>query len=351
MATKTTNPWGAASIVHSYDRGDHAAPPHIRHLPLSASLFDVGIFRDTLLPSVALHSSLSAVAYAVGRYTDRVETKDWLWPGAQIVNAWWSSVGRRVVLDGVPLGGVVATLSRPERLLLTGVTLWGGRLLYRLVSRSVRRGGKDDPRYAAAKKDPNFWNSALLKVYIPEALLQTIIALPFTAPFRHQGAVLPGGYHPLLQAIAVGVFSTGFALEVLADWQLDKHNRTQAGSMCREGVWSLVRHPNYLGDALVHLSFPILLYASDMLAPIEILGPVANYYFLKYIGGAKQADADQEERYAKEDVAKKVDYDEYKKERNAFWPDAGQIANKWTWIVLGFGVAGAVVERAVNEMF
>jgi steroid 5-alpha reductase family enzyme len=45
--------------------------------------------------------------------------------------------------------------------------------------------------------------------------------------------------------VAVGVFSAGLALEVLADWQLGefKERADSQGKMCREGVWGVVRHP------------------------------------------------------------------------------------------------------------
>jgi steroid 5-alpha reductase family enzyme len=71
-------------------------------------------------------------------------------------------------------------------LVLTGVTLWGGRLFYRIASRSVKRGG-DDPRYEEEKKEEGYWNMALFKIFLPEAFFQMLISLPFTAPFRHPG--------------------------------------------------------------------------------------------------------------------------------------------------------------------
>lgn len=44
--------------------------------------------------------------------------------------------------------------------------------------------------------------------------------------------------------LAVFVFSAGFALEVIADYQLNTHKKkTQNTSLNREGVWSIVRHP------------------------------------------------------------------------------------------------------------
>lgn len=208
----------------------------------SPSLFDVGILKDTLVPSLTLHSGLAVIAYAAARYTQRVEAKDWLWPSGQVVNAWWSAIGRRLAA-GLTVSQAFNRLSWHERVMLTGVTLWGGRLFYRVARRSFAR-GEDDPRYEEAKKEEGFWNSALFKVFIPEAFFQMLISLPFTAPFRHEGAVMMG-YHPFIQMFAVGLFSTGLALETLADYQLDQYKAEGGRGILREGVWSIVRNPKY----------------------------------------------------------------------------------------------------------
>ncbi|ORY71409.1 uncharacterized protein BCR38DRAFT_331367 [Pseudomassariella vexata] len=324
------------------------------HHSWQRELLDVGIFRDTLLPSLSLHGSLALVAYGVGRATNSVEAKDWLWPVGPVINGWWSAIGRKVY-RGLTLSQALALMSRPERLLLTGVTLWGGRLLYRIASRSIQRRregrGDDDPRYEVEKSEEGFWNKALFTLFLPEALVQTIVTLPVTAPFHHQGAVLTG-YHPLLQACAVGLFSAGFALEVLADVQLDRFKRTEKDktALCKHGVWSLVRHPNYLGDILVHLSFPLLLYGSDMLAPIEVLGGIANYLFLRYIGGDKQTEKHQTRRYSQSSVEKHADFEKFKQSHNSVWPKADVLENKWFWIVAGVGVAVAGIEQAIHQL-
>ncbi|KAH6654531.1 hypothetical protein BKA67DRAFT_281805 [Truncatella angustata] len=346
------SPSPAAAIDAKLPGHNHSVPHY--HQSWHRELFDVGIFKDTILPSISLHVPLALVAYGIGRATDSVEAKDWLWPTAPIANAWWSAVGRKVQ-RGLTLGQALSLLSRPERLLLTGVTLWGGRLLFRISSRSIRRRqsgkGTDDPRYDEVKKDPGFWNHALFSIFLPEALIQTIITLPFTAPFHHQGKVL-SGYQPIVQATAVGLFSAGLALEILADSQLAAYKETvnDERAVCKEGVWSLVRHPNYLGDALVHFSFPLLLYGSDLLAPIEILGSVANYLFLRYVGGTKQTEAHQHRRYSQSHLEKHEDFQRFKESHNSFWPKAAVLTNQWLWIVVGAGAAGAIVEQVVNQL-
>ena len=208
------------------------------HETLSASLVDVGIFKDTLLPGLALQTGLAAVAYGIGRSTNAVATKDIAFPAGQVLTAWWSAVGRRWYHYGLPLDQVLRMQSRPEKLILAGVTLWGGYKAFQQATAYTKRNGEDDPKYKSAKAEEGFWNKSLLTVYLPEAIVSTIIALPWTAPFRHQGAVL-SGYHPIAQSIAVGLFSFGFSMEVLADYQ--KKNFPDGDV----SLWKILSQPKY----------------------------------------------------------------------------------------------------------
>ncbi|KUI55568.1 hypothetical protein VP1G_02931 [Cytospora mali] len=311
----------------------------------------VGILQDTLLPSLGFHSGLAITAYAASRVANRVDGKDWLWPAGQVANAWWSAVGTRVVYDGVSLGTALSSLVYPDKVLLGGVTAWGARLFYQVVSRSVES-KSDDPRYLAQKQEPGFWNKAFFSMFLPEAVIQAVISLPFTLPFRNPYASARSSLSAPVEwahDLAIFIFSAGFALEILADYQLNSHKKKTANAtLNREGVWSIVRHPNYLGDALVHLSFPLFLWGSGKLHPITLLGPAANYAFLRYVGGDAQNEAYQEKEYAKNPV-KASDFAAYKHSKNSFWPKVQEGANPWTLAVLGAGAAGLVVERVVRH--
>ncbi|KAM0489904.1 hypothetical protein ACHAP8_012120 [Fusarium lateritium] len=313
----------------------------------------LGLIHSAVLPSFTLHAGLSAAAYGISRYTDRVEGKDFLWASGMTLNAWWSAVGSRVVNDGLSVSEAWSDLIYPQKLLLLGATAWGVRLTSRVVSRSLKR-GEDDPRYAE-KKDPGFWNKALFTTFLPEAIAQTIIALPFTLPFRNVNecalASPVTAYGPYLRDLAVFLFSTGFTLETLADTQLESFKKSNRAGVNREGVWSIVRHPNYLGDALVHASFPILLLSAGILHPITVLGPIANYVFLRFIGGDKQNEESQAERYSKHDAVKAEDFKQYQEQKNSFWPKPEEISNGWTVGVLAAGVVGVVLERSLRNVF
>ncbi|ENH75901.1 hypothetical protein FOC1_g10003042 [Fusarium oxysporum f. sp. cubense race 1] len=273
----------------------------------------LGLLHSAILPSFSLHAGLSAVAYGVSRYADRVEGKDVLWASGMTLNAWWSAIGSRL------------------------------------------KRGKDDPRYDVKRKDPGFWSKALFTTFLPEAVAQTIISLPFTIPFRAvaESAVASPftSNGSVFHSLAIFLFTTGFALETLADAQLESFKKDDtAQGINREGVWSIVRHPNYLGDALIHASFPILLLGAGILHPIAALGPIANYVFLRYLGGDRENEESQAERYSKHDAVKALEFEEYRQQKNSFWPKLEELKNSWTLGMLGVGVAGVVLERGLRAM-
>jgi steroid 5-alpha reductase family enzyme len=313
----------------------------------------LGLMHSAVLPSFTLHAGLSAVAYGISRYTDRVEGKDFLWASGMTLNAWWSAVGSRVVNDGLSVSEAWSGLGYSQKLLLLGATAWGVRLTSRVVSRSLKR-GEDDPRYAVEKKDPDFWNKALFTTFLPEAIAQTVISLPFTLPFRDITECALASpiisYRSYMRDLAVFLFSTGFTLETLADTQLESFKKSNRSGVNREGVWSIVRHPNYLGDALIHASFPILLLSAGILHPVTVLGPIANYVFLRFIGGDKQNEESQEERYSKHDAVKAEEFKEYREQKNSFWPKPEELSNGWTLGMMAAGVAGVVLERALRNV-
>lgn len=91
-----------------------------------------------------------------------------------------------------------------------------------------------------------------------------------------------------------------------------------------------------------------MLYGSDMLAPIELLGPAANYAFLRFFGGDAQKEKHQERRYSASSPEKLRELEKFRQEKNAFWPSADELQNKWLWTVLGFGGLGIAVEQTLR---
>ncbi|KAJ5085220.1 hypothetical protein N7532_009991 [Penicillium argentinense] len=311
---------------------------------------DLGILKSTLLPSIGIYSCFSLATFIAAERTRRVELKDWLWPSGQVATAWWAAIGRPMYEKGVSFLDAWTGLSWTQKLLLGCVTAWGARLFARIASRSLKRGG-DDPRYEASKKEPGFWKSALFNMFLPEAAVLSVISLPFTVPFTTSGTTLSLTTTTLdtVRAAGAALFGIGFGMEVLADTQLELHRRERS-DLCRHGVWGLVRHPNYLGDTLVHISFAVLNIA-DSFNPIVLLGPLANYAFLRYVGGDKQTEASQEERYQADDPKKFGQLKMWRKEQNSFWPSLRDLTKPWAFAVAGCGLIAVVVEEGLQTTF
>lgn len=104
---------------------------------------------------------------------------------------------------------------------------------------------------------------------------------------------------------------------------------------------------SYLGDILIHTSFALISMA-DSFHPIVILGPLANYAFLRYYGGDKENEASQEARYKQHNELKYNEFEEWRKEKNSVWPSPRELANPWTWAVAGLGVTGVFLEEVVK---
>ncbi|RMZ07296.1 hypothetical protein D0862_04324 [Hortaea werneckii] len=333
------------------------AEPVPSHLFNSASLGNaipattLGIARSTLLPSIALHGGLSVIAYGVSRSTDRVEVKDYLWATGMVTNAWYTAVGRHLV-SGKSFGSAWSGLGFYQKVLLGAVTVWGTRLTYRVASRSLKR-GDDDARYTEVKKEPGFWNKDAVILFGMEAVFQAIIALPFTTALRVDELTgFAGPTRELAQYTrwaAAGLFTSGLMLETLSDYQLEAHKQAERPDLYTSGVWSIVRHPNYLGDALCHFALPLWCYGARLFTPLQVLGPVANYLFLRLIGGDKQNEEYQLERYSKHNPTKHQQLQQWRAEKNSFWPRLREIGNPWTLAVIGVGMLGAVAEFSLEN--
>lgn len=87
-----------------------------------------------------------------------------------------------------------------------------------------------------------------------------------------------------------------------------------------------------------------------MLAPIELLGPIANYGFLRYFGGDAEKSKSQTRRYSASHPEKFAELERFREEKNAFWPRAEELNNKWLWTVLGIGGLGVIIEESLRTL-
>lgn len=380
--------------------------PRLPHPPLppSTTTNTLGILSSHLFPSLTLHTTLSLAAYSAGRFTNRLDAKDLLWPSAFVGNVWYHGVVWPYMTGrGRGAWEFIRGMGYGNKLILTGVTVWGCRLFWKVFWR-IKGRERDDGRYERYREvvrgkkgkgdlekavvidegevEREMWNKAFIGIFLPEAFVQSFVSLGwcgvgYSRPvlghhgqhyfggndspgglevLLHHGDGLQsggsgGGWRRWVHGIAVGVFAAGLALGILADSQLGKGKKADKGSIVRKGVWSIVRHPNYLGDFLVHLSFPLMALADGVFDPIMFVGPLANYISLRFIGGDKENERYQMEKYEKESVRKYEEYKQWKREKNSFWPGIGEVGNLWTWAVVGIGGLAAVGEYAGRTLF
>ena len=175
----------------------------------------------------------------------------------------------------------------PRALLITVlVVIWGLRLGVHLAVRWRKEG--PDARYEAllahARETRSwpYWRTTALFVFLPQALLLWVTALPAQLGQLSHGPEL-GALAILGSALAL----FGLSYEALADAQLArfKADRANTGQVMDKGLWAWSRHPNYFGEALTW--WGIWLIAAETGPGLAaILGPAFLTFTLTRWSGA-----------------------------------------------------------------
>lgn len=126
------------------------------------------------------------------------------------------------------------------------VMIWAIRLGTFLFSRVLREG--KDSRFDVVKNKPGlFWIYWTIQgVWILSTLSPTLIV---NSKKVADDKITTQDY------AGWGLWIAGFLLEVIADYQKTqfRHNPENAGKWISSGLWSVSRHPNYLGEILMWL--------------------------------------------------------------------------------------------------
>ena len=171
--------------------------------------------------------------------------------------------------------------SNRQILLAVMVGSWGLRLGGYLAKRNIGHG--EDWRYKAMrkKKGARFGLISLVTVFGLQGVLMWVVSLPVM--FGNSDAT--PGVGPLA-VIGVMVWAVGLSFEAVGDWQLVqfKKDPNNAGKVMQTGLWSLTRHPNYFGDALLWWGIGIV-GAETGSGVIGFIGPVVMTVFLLRVSG------------------------------------------------------------------
>lgn len=161
------------------------------------------------------------------------------------------------------------------------VIAWGLRLALHINARNWGRG--EDFRYAQWRKDwgKSFFVRSFFQIFLLQWILMQIVAIPIVLGITGTLVI------PLWQQyLGMLIWLTGFFFEAVGDYQLTKFkkNKSNKGKLMTTGLWSLTRHPNYFGEALLWWGVAVLAYGVTGNI-YSFLGPIAIDFLLLFVSG------------------------------------------------------------------
>lgn len=185
------------------------------------------------------------------------------------------------------------------------ITVWGLRLSIRLFNRNIKK--PEDFRYAQWRQEwgKNVVITAFFRVFMIQGLINFVVGSAAYSIIKFNAFEL-GGLQAVLVGVGLGIAVLGLAFEVIGDEQLRQHIQKKTRSLLQTGLWSITRHPNYLGEILiwngiylagfsllVTASVPLVYYLVLVLSPlvmstvlIKISTPLLEKNMEKYAGWA-----------------------------------------------------------------
>lgn len=197
---------------------------------------------------------------------------------ASIVDIVW---GAGFAVNAVVLAATQEADGARQVLMALLVGVWGARLAGYLASRNLGHG--EDWRYQAMRRKigPKFPLVSLVTVFGLQGVLMWTVSLPVM--YANSDATPSIGP---LAVIGIMVWLVGFAFEVVGDMQLRRFKKdpANAGKVMDQGLWSLTRHPNYFGDALLWWGVGIVA-AETGSGVIGFIGPAVMTFLLMRVSG------------------------------------------------------------------
>ncbi|MBM3909016.1 MAG: DUF1295 domain-containing protein [Gemmatimonadetes bacterium] len=235
------------------------------------------------------------LAWLLYRATDKPSWVDAFWAGNLAVLA----LGYAWFLPGDPTRRLVVAI-------VGG--LWGARLAAYIAVRVMR--GPEDQRYVTMQSG---WTGNIpahyLRFYMTQAVVDVVLSVPFllmaldATPFGHP-----------VELIGLALWALALAGESLADAQLARFKRdpVNRGKVCRTGLWSVSRHPNYFFEWLLWCAFALMATPAPW-GWVSWSAPAMMLYFLLRVTGVPLAE--------KQSLASRGDaYRVYQREVSAFIP-------------------------------
>ena len=186
------------------------------------------------------------------------------------------------------------------------VLIWGLRLSIYIYLRNKGKG--EDFRYKAWRET---WKFFTLRSFFQIFMLQGLFMLIITLPIYYVN-FSPVVNFSMIDIIGIILFIVGFFFEAVGDFQMSmfKNQPENKGKLMTAGLWSITRHPNYFGEALIW--WGISCFALDYSHGWKtLLSPVILTLLLRFVSGVPMLEKKYEGR---------ADWESYKKKTTAFVP-------------------------------
>jgi steroid 5-alpha reductase family enzyme len=189
---------------------------------------------------------------------------------SSVYDPYWSVAPLPIALYWAASAGQGAFGPR-QLLILALVALWGARLTTNWALR-WRGPADEDFRYVEirAKTGRAYWPASLASIHLLPTAWVFLGLVPVFPALTRPGFVLLDVAAALVTALAI-------AIETIADHQLRRYLRSphDQGGILDSGLWSLCRHPNYLGEILFWWGLFLFGMAADPGWIGSIIGPLA----------------------------------------------------------------------------
>lgn len=194
-----------------------------------------------------------------------------------VVDVWWS-----LGLFAYAAYGLYPYDTLASQILTAMVGLWAFRLAFFILWCRIRVGEKDHRYEAMEKRWGESFKLKRLGGFVFQGTLQTLLAItflkmPVPVPANELTLIAPG----VLFVIAI-------IGETLADITLQRHKEAKTGTICKSGLWSITRHPNYFFDFLAWTSFAVYIIvanAGSLESLRALIGPVVMWVIFRHITG------------------------------------------------------------------
>ena len=203
-------------------------------------------------------------------------------------------------------------------LIIYGCRLGGYLLKRELSSASYRNTMKNE-----IKSGDNMSFFAKFSIWITCALLYVLQVSPvFYRLFSGIG-------DDSLSYLGLAIMTFGIIIESLADYQKSKAKKKNPKRFCHEGLFKVVRCPNYLGEVIFWTGV-LLTGATSLQGAMQWICALTGYVAIVYImfGGARRLELRQNKNYGDD-----IEYQEYVRTTPILLPSIPMysVAN-WDWL-------------------